>query len=196
MKTRDRILDAALGLFNTEGVGSQSALDIASTMGISAGHLYYHFRGKPEILVHLMARHREEIDLVTQALTDAASTPSLESLWTHIHILVEETWDARFFWREIALAEGHDELAHHARRVLVAIQKSVLAMLMALSQTGLINATSETLDGLAGQIATGVAFHCHALSLVFQDEPPRERIARAAAQIMTPVAGFAAGYAA
>ena len=192
MKTRDKILDVALELFNTEGVGGQSALDIASAMGISAGHLYYHFKGKPEILTHLMARHREEIDLVAQALTDAASDPSLESLWTHVHILVEETWDARFFWREIALAEGHEDLTNHARHILVTIKQSVSKMLAGLSALGATKASAETRDGLAGQIATGIVFHTHVLALENQDEPPRERIARAAAQIMIPVAGYAA----
>jgi AcrR family transcriptional regulator len=192
MKTRDKILDVALELFNTEGVGGQSALDIASAMGISAGHLYYHFKGKPEILTHLMARHREEIDLVAQALTDAASGPSVESLWTHVHILVEETWDARFFWREIALAEGHEDLTNHARHILVTIKRSVSTMLAGLSALGTINASSETRDGLAGQIATGIVFHTHSLALENQNEPPRERIARAAAQIMLPMAGYAA----
>lgn len=192
MKTRDKILDAALELFNAEGVGSQSALDIASAMGISAGHLYYHFKGKPEILVHLMSRHREEIDLVAQALSEAAKTPSLEDLWTHVHILVEETWDARFFWREIALIEGHDELSNHARHILVTVKQSVSKMLSALTSCGAIVATPETCDGLAGQMTTGIIFQAHALNLENQDEPPRERITRAAAQIMIPVAGFAA----
>ena len=192
MKTRDRILTVALELFNTEGVGSQSALDIASAMEISAGHLYYHFKGKPEILGHLMARHREEIDLVTRALTEAARDPSLETLWTHVHILVEETWDARFFWREIALAEGHEDLAAHARHILVAIRHSIALMLSALVTSEIIDASAETLDGLAQQMATGIVFHTHTLALENQDEPPRERIARAAAQIMIPVAGFGA----
>lgn len=192
MKTRDRILEVALELFNTEGVGGQSALDIASAMGISAGHLYYHFKGKPEILVHLMARHREEIDLVTHALSQAADEPSLEALWTHVHILVEETWDARFFWREVALAEGHDDLVAHARHVLVAIRQAIARMLSALNASEVIEASAETQDGLARQIATGIVFHTHTLALENSDEPPRERIARAAAQIMIPVAGFAA----
>ena len=102
MKTRDKILAAALDLFNAEGVGGQSALDIATSMGISAGHLYYHFKGKPEILVGLMTRHGEEIDLIATALRDAAHSVDLDlqTLWTHVHILVEEVWDARFFWRE------------------------------------------------------------------------------------------------
>lgn len=193
MKTRDRILAAALDLFNDEGVGGQSALDIASAMGISAGHLYYHFKGKPEILAGLMARHREEIDLVAAALRDAAAGPdlNLETLWTHVHILVEETWDARFFWREPALAGAMPDLAEDARHILKTIRSAVRETLSALTDRDLLQASPEILDGFADQITTGIAFQTSVLTLEATTGSPRERIARAAAQIMLPVAGLA-----
>jgi AcrR family transcriptional regulator len=40
MKTRDRILEKALDLFNREGLAKISANRIASEMGISPGNLY------------------------------------------------------------------------------------------------------------------------------------------------------------
>lgn len=193
MKTRDKILSIALELFNTEGVAALSAVDIASAMGISAGHLYYHFKGKPEILVELMTRHREEVDLVLEAAREAVATGdiSIESLWTHVHILTEEAWDARFFYREPALAAGQPDVAAHARHILAA-QRNVLGeMLEALDAAGTITASPEVRDGLAGQLVTGIAFHMHTLELEGEHGPPRERIARAAAQIMIPVAGLA-----
>ena len=48
--TKERILAGALRLFNAQGVGGISALDVATALGISPGHLYYHFKGKPELL--------------------------------------------------------------------------------------------------------------------------------------------------
>ena len=193
MKTRDKISAAALELFNAEGVGGQSALDIASAMGISAGHLYYHFKGKPEILAGLMARHREEIDLVAAALRDAAHADdlSLETLWTHVHILVEETWDARFFWREPALAANQPEVGEQARHILKTIRSAVRETLEALEDRGALSASPEVLDGFADQITTGVAFQTCILTLEATPAAPREVIARAAAQIMLPAAGLA-----
>lgn len=193
MKTREKILRGALELFNAEGVGGQSAVDVASALGISAGHLYYHFKGKPEILAELMARHREEIDLVAEALRDAArGEPSLETLWTHVHILVEETWDARFFWREPALAQGHEDIATHARHIVVTMRGAVGEMLTALARAGTMVASDEVCDGLARQITTGACFHAQTLDLEAAGTPPRELIARAAAQVMMPVAALAA----
>ena len=39
LSTKSRILEKALDLFNAEGVGALSAVDIASALGISPGHL-------------------------------------------------------------------------------------------------------------------------------------------------------------
>lgn len=192
MKTRDRILEAARELFNAEGVGSLSAVDVASAMGISAGHLYYHFKGKPQILAELMARHAGEIDMICQAMRDArGEEASLETLWTHVHILVEETWDARFFYREPALAIDNAAVATGARHILLTLRTALLDCLGQLAGSGAIRAAPEVRDGLAAQMTTGIAFHAIALALEGDAGPPRELIARAAAQVMLPTAALA-----
>lgn len=192
MKTRDRILEASRELFNTEGVGPLSAVDIASALGMSAGHLYYHFKGKPQILAELMALHAAEIEMVLEAMREAVATrPDIETLWTHVHILVEEAWDARFFWREPALALGNAAAAAAARRVMTGLVSGLGDALKRLHEKGAIKARAEARDGLAGQLATGVVFHAIALDLRGDAGPPRELVARAAAQVMLPAAGLA-----
>jgi AcrR family transcriptional regulator len=186
--TRERILVTARDLFNAEGTGHQSALDIATALGISAGHLYYHFKGKPQIVAELLAEHAGEVDLVLEAMLGADAT--LEGLWTHVHILAEEAWDARFFWREPALAMGNPRLAELAQGLLSRQRQALGAMLAALEAAGVIAAPPEVLDGLARQLVTGIAFHAIALELEGDPGPPRDLIARAAAQIMLPVAGL------
>lgn len=192
MKTRDRILEASRELFNAEGVGPLSAVDIASSLGMSAGHLYYHFKGKPQILAELMAAHAAEIEMVLGSLREAlAARPDIETLWTHVHILVEEAFDARFFWREPALAQGNEAAAAAARRVLNGLTAGLGDALKALHKAGVIKATAEARDGLAGQMATGVVFHATTLSLRGDAGPPRALVARAAAQVMLPAASYA-----
>src|SRR5438552_18857166 len=87
LKTRDRILEAARTLFNEEGVAAQSAVDIAAALGISPGHLYYHFRGKPEIVVALLEIYEAEIAVVLKAAQDdcAGTNATIETFWTHLH---------------------------------------------------------------------------------------------------------------
>lgn len=50
MKTRDKILKAALDLFNTEGVPNVSLRRIAAALDISQGNLNYHFKKREEII--------------------------------------------------------------------------------------------------------------------------------------------------
>lgn len=187
--TRERILGVARDLFNAEGTGRQSALDIATALGISAGHLYYHFKGKPQIVAELLGDHASEVGLILEAM--AGAEPTLESLWTYVHILAEEAYDARFFWREPALALSDPQLADLAQGLLARQRQALAAFLARLAGAGAISAGQEVLDGIARQLVTGVAFHAIALELEGDPGPPRELVARAAAQIMLPVAGLA-----
>lgn len=51
MKTRDRILECALHLFNQKGEPNVSTMEVANEMGISPGNLYYHFHGKEPLVL-------------------------------------------------------------------------------------------------------------------------------------------------
>lgn len=50
LKTRDRILQKALSLYNENGTSTVTTNHIAEAMGISPGNLYYHFRNREEII--------------------------------------------------------------------------------------------------------------------------------------------------
>jgi len=191
-KTRDRILSVARDLFNSEGVGALSAMDVATALGISPGHLYYHFKGKAEIVSALLAEFEAEMTMVLDgALADGiGDNATIETLWTHLHIMLEEVWDARFFVREAAsLCAGSTDLAARYRRVIGAQQQCISAMLAAMAEAHVISASPEVRDGLARQIVLGLGFALIQQELEADTAPPRERIARAAAQLVLPVAG-------
>jgi AcrR family transcriptional regulator len=193
-KTRDRILEAALALFNAEGVSALSAVDIAASLGISPGHLYYHFKGKPEIVSCLLEVYEREVAAVLNAALDdcKGANATIETLWTHVHILVEEAGDAAFFYREAgALAHQLPEAAARMRRVTLAQRTALGRMLAALQKNGAIVASREALDGVARVLVTGIGFHALELELEGDAGPPRERNARAAAQLMLIVAVLA-----
>jgi AcrR family transcriptional regulator len=194
LKTRDRILAAARLLFNEQGVSALSALDIATSMGISPGHLYYHFKGKPEIVDCLLAEYEAEITLILHAAVADCRGPNatLETLWTHVHILVEEACDVSFFYREAgALAFQQPLVAGRIRKILTA-QRAALARLLAeLNRSGAIIATPEIVDGLSRTLNTGIGFHVLELELEGDRGPPRQRMARAAAQLMLPIVALA-----
>ena len=56
---RDRILQAALGMFALKGFDDTSMEDIALAIGCSKGGLYYHFRDKEQLFANVIERCRE-----------------------------------------------------------------------------------------------------------------------------------------
>ena len=99
LKTRDRILQISLGLFNQRGERIVTTNHIAAEMGISPGNLYYHFRNKTEIIKELMDTYQAEtIELLSmpddRQLTVADKIQYFQSL-------SQQLWKYRFLHRDI-----------------------------------------------------------------------------------------------
>jgi AcrR family transcriptional regulator len=106
MSTRDRILNAALVLFNEQGSGAVSTNHIAAAMEISPGNLYYHFRNKEDIIRALFERLFALWDETFQLSSDRAlGLADFEGLIASNYQLI---WDYRFAYREMAALLHND----------------------------------------------------------------------------------------
>ncbi len=159
IKTRDRILIAASALFNAEGYGALSALDIANALEISPGHLYYHFKGKREIAAALIdqfeATLASQLDAMLRRFSPAHPGPpaGLETLEEALRALIETGQSAAFLCREpAAVAPGR------LARALKALRSALAAMLEALGARGLTSASAAARDALAEHLALAVVF--------------------------------------
>ena len=62
MTTKERIINAAVLLFNRNGINQVSVRQIASEINISHGNLAYHFKNKNEILLEIYSRMEMKMD--------------------------------------------------------------------------------------------------------------------------------------
>ncbi len=96
--TRQRILIAALLLFNEKGVSRTSLNEIADEIDISPGNLHYHFKKKSDIVDALVAEFQADARTVLQA--PDSDTLSIDDFWLFLHLLLEFTAAYRFLLRD------------------------------------------------------------------------------------------------
>jgi AcrR family transcriptional regulator len=109
MNNRERILDAALKLFNESGTAAVSTNHITLELAISPGNLYYHFRNKEEIIRALFEQQFAYTDALYTLPQDRL--PTLDDLQQLLRATFEMSWKYRFIYRElIALLRRDDVL--------------------------------------------------------------------------------------
>lgn len=108
-RTRERILETSLALFNRDGEPHVTTADIANEMNISPGNLYYHFRNKDDIIGEL---YRDlEVKIAPLLAAPEHRAPDVEDLWLLLHLLFERMREYRFFYRDL------DEITSRNRRI-------------------------------------------------------------------------------
>ncbi len=126
MKTRDRIIETAIELFNEQGTRAVTTNHIAAAAGISPGNLYYHFRNKEDIIRAIF----EQMDAYGleqyRLITDTCPPGTLEAMERTFVMIQEYNWRYRFFKRELTALIMADPLlrerfhqTHHALLALV-----------------------------------------------------------------------------
>jgi AcrR family transcriptional regulator len=131
-RTRERIVETALALFNREGEPNVTTADIAGEMGISPGNLYYHFRNKGEIVAELFAAFERRLDTLLAA--PQGRPADVEDLWLFLHLLFEAMWDFRFFYRDLdeilsrdhRLASRFAAFSQRGTRTVVELSRSMV----------------------------------------------------------------------
>jgi AcrR family transcriptional regulator len=115
-RTRNRILEAALRLFNERGTAAVSTNHIAAEAGISPGNLYYHFGDKQEIIRALHERYAAAHERRWEPGRRAGE--NLAALRENVTAGMALAWEYRFFEREIlALLRADPELRACYRQV-------------------------------------------------------------------------------
>jgi AcrR family transcriptional regulator len=78
MGTKEKIIESAISVFNEQGYGSATLLDIADHLQISRGNLAYHFKDKLAILNAISSKLKEEIGEKRKAKRDYPAFSNLQ----------------------------------------------------------------------------------------------------------------------
>ena len=151
-RTRQRILDATLALYNERGEPQVSTSLIATELGISAGNLHYHFRRKDELSAALLGRFVAEFESMLPPAGWRAD--HVEDAWLLLHLLFETLWRYRFLFRDLSGIMERDRRA--GQRLARVFERSVEAsrgICLGLVERGLMAATGAEIDALAANIA-------------------------------------------
>lgn len=192
-RTRERILETSLQLFNDFGEPNVTTTVISDEMNISPGNLYYHFHNKDEILESIFAVFEREIEETLAAPTRRSA--DVEDIWLFLHLLFETIWKYRFFYRDLNdLLTRNRVLEIHFKQILAHKVRTATTLCEGLVMTGAMRASNEELRALATNMALLATYW---LSFEYACDPrgklESDRIGRGVYQVMAMVSPYLLG---
>ena len=190
MKTKDRIIETALYLFNEEGEPNVTTNHIADEMDISPGNLYYHYRSKDDIIWQIFLNYEKKIKQVL--LQKEVNYTSMEDMWFYLHMVFEVIAEYRFLYRSlIQLMNRIEFLKRHFRHILALKSQTALNIMTSLADDKLLNADKSTIASLADQIALTATFWLNYSIAIYDDDFDEEKkLSHGIFHIMRMVAPF------
>ena len=146
-RTAERILEAALDLFNRFGEPNVSTTLVAGELNISPGNLYYHYPAKDELINRLYSQYEAELDELLHA---SEGVGDVEDAWFFMHSLFELLWRYRFLYRDLNdLLSKNRHLETQFQLVLQNKAAAIRALLSGLDRAGHLDIDAREVDTLA-----------------------------------------------
>ncbi|MCC7221245.1 MAG: TetR/AcrR family transcriptional regulator [Candidatus Contendobacter sp.] len=152
LKTRDRIVQTSLQLFNEYGEPRITTNHIADELDISPGNLYYHFRNKDDIIWLLFEQFERRMDTTLRA--PKRRVPDMEDMWLYLHLVFENIWEYLFLYRDLDnILCRNKKLRTHFRRIVERKVSTAATICKGLVGAGVMTATTEDIAALSRNIA-------------------------------------------
>lgn len=157
LRTKDKILQASIELFNQVGERQVTTNHIAAHLGISPGNLYYHFRNKEDIVRQIFKEYAKLLETRIKPPSDKAE--ALDALASYLDAVFELMWRFHFFYANLPDILSRDPaLQQDYQQVQQGVLARVTAVLRALKQSGVIQIDDEDITDLAHSIKLLVTF--------------------------------------
>ena len=192
-RTRERIVETALSLFNQFGAPNVTTTVIADELDISPGNLYYHFSNKDEIVNTILEAFEREIEGTLAApSSDDARPVSVEDIWLFLHLLFEIIWKYRFFYRNVSdLVSENRTLEVHFKQILAHKIATARRLCEGLIVAGEMQASEREIEALSANMVLVATYW---LSFDFARNPRRAQddaaLARGVYHVMALIAPF------
>ena len=146
-KTKDRILQISLQLFNERGERSVTTNHIAAELGISPGNLYYHFRNKQEIIKELAQQYQSETLEMLALPTDRPLNANDKI--RYFQVLSNQLWAYRFIHRDVYhLVENNEDFRKVYPRFAGQVMQQGQKIYRAFVDAGLMKMTDSEIEAL------------------------------------------------
>ena len=192
-RTVERILAESLRLFNEQGEGNVATGTIATSLGMSPGNLYYHFRNKERIVEALFRRFEARIDVDAVPSGDAAQ--AIEDLWLYLHLMLEAIWDYRFLYRNLDdLLSRNRRLREVFNRILDRKLAAVETLCADLVAAGAMRATPDEICTVARNALVVATYWLNYRSVRRRDaQEPGDDLGQGAYQVLALFAPYLRG---
>ncbi len=145
MKTRDKIIQASIVLFNEQGERNVTTNHIAAHLGISPGNLYYHFRNKEDIILSIYDEYARNILLDTFPQVNSDVQP-LDAIILYMDAVFQMMMKFRFFYSNLpVLLDKSPSLREKYVEVQQSIAERVSQLLISLRSAELIDFQDDEL---------------------------------------------------
>jgi AcrR family transcriptional regulator len=147
IKTRERIVQSSLELFNQQGERSVSTNHIAAFMEISPGNLYYHFPNKQAIIAELFIEYETLVNAFMRP--PKGRLPSVEDKRHYLLAILDGMWRYRFLHRDLEhLLAADPDLALRYRRFSQHCLIQAMAIFDGFVQAGILRMDKVQIESL------------------------------------------------
>jgi len=148
MKTRDKIIQASIALFNDQGERNVTTNHIAADLGISPGNLYYHFRNKEDIILSIYEEYARNIVLDTFPQVSPDVKP-LDAIILYMDAVFQAMMKFRFFYSNLPVLLAKNPSLHDKYvEVQHIITERVSDMMISLKDAGVIEFENNELSDI------------------------------------------------
>lgn len=157
MRTRDKIIQASIELFNEHGERQISTNHIAAHLGISPGNLYYHFRNKNDIIHNIFALYRKQLE--NSFVPVIAGQDPIVLLRQSLDNIFELMWRFNFFYSNLPDILSRDqELQEAYLEVQSRLLERLTGSVSELKDSGIVNIDAEDIPEFIHALKLTVTF--------------------------------------